>query len=223
MTPAGDGDLDAGLGAGLEAVVRGRGSCRRRWRSTLEAVREPVARRLMPTFFSKMRRRPCSVSHGSTWLMALGQRPDEAGQAAGGDDRARRPSSSCDALAHAVDQRRVAVDRARLDRLDGAAADHVAGLDQLDPAQRGGPAEQRVEADVDAGEDGAAEVLALGRDRLEGGGGAEVDDDRRAAEEVEGGHGVGDAVGADLLRVVVEDRQPGLHARARRRAPAKPK
>ena len=53
----------------------------------------------------------------------------------------------------------------------------------------------------------------LARDRLEGGGGAEVDDDRRPAEEVEGGHRVGDAVGADLLRVVVEDRQPGLHAR----------
>ena len=63
------------------------------------------------------------------------------------------------------------------------------------------------------GEDRAAEVLALGGDRLEGGGGAEVDDDRRAAEEVEGRHRVGDAVGADLLGVVVEDRQPGAHAR----------
>ena len=34
----------------------------------------------------------------------------------------------------------------------------------------------------------------------------------RPAEEVEGGHGVGDAVGADLLGVVVEDRQAGADA-----------
>ena len=52
----------------------------------------------------------------------------------------------------------------------------------------------------------------LRRDRLERGGGAEVDDDRRPAEQVEGGDGVGDAVGADLLRVVVEDRHAGPDA-----------
>ncbi len=32
-------------------------------------------------------------------------------------------------------------------------------------------------------------------------------------EEVVGGDGIGDAVGADLLRIVVEDRDPGLDAR----------
>ena len=141
------------------------------------------------------------------------QRADEPGQPAGGDDRGVGVELGADALAHAVDERRVAVDGARLHRLDRGSPDHVPRLDELDPAQRRGPSEQGVEADVDPGEDGAAEVLALRGDGLEGGGGAEVDDDRGATEQVEGGDGVGDAVGADLLGVVVEDGQPGAHAR----------
>ena len=101
--------------------------------------------------------------------------------------------------AEPVDLGGEAVQRAALDRLDRVLADDAAGLDELDLAQRRGPAEQRVEADLDAGEDGAAEVLALGADGLERRGRAEVDDDRRPAVEVEGADGVGDAVGADLL------------------------
>ena len=106
--------------------------------------------------------------------------------------------------------RRVAVDRAGLDRLDRGLADHAAGLDQLHPAQRGGPAEQGVQGDLDAGHDGAAQVLALVRDDVEGGGGAEVDHDGGTAVQVVGAHRVGDAVGADLPGVVVEDRHAGL-------------
>ena len=87
----------------------------------------------------------------------------------------------------AVDLAGEAVDGARLDRLDRVAADHVAGLDQLDPAQRGGPAEERVEADLDAGGDGAAEVLALGRDRVEVVAVPKSTTIDRAAVEVEGG------------------------------------
>src|SRR5690606_3216713 len=87
-----------------------------------------------------------------------------------------------------------------------------AGLDDLDAAQRGGTSEERIEADVDAGEDRTPEVLATGGDGVEGGGGAEVDDDGRPAVQVERGDGVGDAVGAHLLRVVVEDGQPGADA-----------
>ena len=88
------------------------------------------------------------------------------------------------------------------------------GSTQLDAEQRGGAAVQRVEADLDAREDRAAEVLALARDRFERGGGAEVDDDRRAAVEVEGGRRASAMRSAtDLLRVVVEDRHAGLHAR----------
>jgi hypothetical protein len=48
-----------------------------------------------------------------------------------------------------------------LQRLDGAAADDVAGLGELDSALGRGALEQRVEADLDPGDDRAAEVLAL--------------------------------------------------------------
>ena len=78
--------------------------------------------------------------------------------------------------------------------------------------KRGGAGEQRVEADLDAGEDGAAEVLAGRADGFDRVGGAEVDDDRRPAVEVVGADGVGDAVGADLARVVVQDRHARLRA-----------
>ena len=113
-------------------------------------------------------------------------RRDDRGQPAGGDDRGLADLVD-HAVGDAVDLGGEAVERAGLDRLDGVLADDVAGLDQLDLAQRGGPGEEGVEADVDAGEDGAAEVLALGGDGVERGGGAEVDDDRRPAVEVERG------------------------------------
>ena len=86
------------------------------------------------------------------------------------------------------------------------------GRDELDPSQHGGAREQRVERDLDAGEDRAAEVLALRAHRVDGVGGAEVDDDRRAAVEVVRADRVGDAVGADVVRLVVEDRHAGAHA-----------
>ena len=172
-----------------DASRRRRSRCPARGRGEPRAAAAAVARRPRTGtgwpighvwFFSKMRRRPWSVSHGSWCSMMLGERRDERGQPAGGDDRRRRRARSTHALADAVDLGGEAVDRARLDRLDRVLADHAAGLDELDPAQRRGPAEQGVEADLDAGHDGAAEVLALGRDGVERGGGAEVDDDRRA-------------------------------------------
>ena len=85
--------------------------------------------------------------------------------------------------------------------------------------------EERLHRDVDAREDRAAQVLALGGDAVEGGGGAEVDGDHRRAHELEGGDRVHDAVGADLARVLVADRAcpvrmpgPDHEGRARRRA-----
>ena len=48
-------------------------------------------------------------------------------------------------------------------------------------------------------------VFALVGDHVEGGGGAEVDHHRALREPGVGGHGVDDAVGADLARVLVED------------------
>ena len=51
------------------------------------------------------------------------------------------------------------------------------------------------------------------RDRVEGGRRTEVDDDRRAAVQLDGRDRVDDAVGADLLGVVHEDRHARLDAR----------
>ena len=125
------------------------------------------------------------------------------------------PSSPSKRSHDRVDLTAEAVDRARLDRLDRRLADHVLRRDQLDAAQRGGALEQRVHRDLDAGEDRAAEVLALRAHRVDGVGGAEVDDDGRPAEEVVRADRVRDAIGADVLRLVVEDRHagadPGLH------------
>ena len=57
------------------------------------------------------------------------------------------------------------------------------------------------------------EVLAGGGDGLEGRRRPKVDDDGRPAVEVEGPDGVGDPVGTDLARVLVEHGHAGLHAR----------
>ena len=89
----------------------------------------------------------------------------------------------------------------------------VLGLGELDTPQSGCTPEQRVHRDLDAGEDRAAEVLPLVAHRFDRGRGAEVDDDRRTTEQVVRADGVGDAVGTDLLRVVVEDRHAGAHSR----------
>ena len=52
----------------------------------------------------------------------------------------------------------------------------------------------------------------LAETHVEGGGGAEVDDDAGAAEFLEGGDAVDDAVGADLRGVVDRDGHAGLDA-----------
>ena len=79
-----------------------------------------------------------------------------------------------------VDLAGEAEDHARLERLDGVLRDHRARAQQLDLAQLGATAAERLQGDVDAGGDGAADVLPARADHVEGGGGAEVDDDRRA-------------------------------------------
>ena len=73
---------------------------------------------------------------------------------------------------------------------------------------------QRLHRDLDPGPDHAAQVLALGGDRVEGDRGAEVHDRARPAEPLVGGDRVDEPVGAELVRVVDPDRHPGLDARA---------
>src|SRR5215218_3648156 len=78
-------------------------------------------------------------------LDRLGHRRDQVGQPAGRDD-GRVAQLLLDAVAHAVDQRGVAVDGPGLHGLDRGLADDRARFDQLDLAKRGGTSEQRVEA-----------------------------------------------------------------------------
>ena len=74
--------------------------------------------------------------------------------------------------------------------------------------------EQRLGARLDARRDRAAQIGAVLGDHVDRGRGAEVDDDDRPAEALERRHAVDDAVGADLVRVVVADRHAGLEPRA---------
>ena len=77
------------------------------------------------------------------------------------------PSSATNRSTSPSTWRAEAVDHARLDRLGRRLADDVLRLGELDPPQAGGAAEQRVHRDLDAGEDRAAEVLALVADRFD--------------------------------------------------------
>ena len=138
------------------------------------------------------------------------QRRDERREAAGGDDGAGVAELGEDALDQPVDQADVAVDDARLHRVDGVAPDDLRRLGDLDARELGRAREERVGADLQARREDAAEVLALGRHAVEVRRGAEVDDDDAALGPLEARDRVGDAVGADLARVLDEDG----HARA---------
>src|SRR6266511_1756353 len=151
---------------------------------------------------------------GVVALDGLADADHHRGQAAGGD-HGRVVAQLGD---HPPDQRvdlpGEAEDDARLERLRGVLADHRARRDQLDPAELGGLADQRVGGDLDPRRDRHPQHLAPPRDRVEGGGGAEIDHHRRPPVQRVGGHRVGHPVGADLARVVGQDRQarpdPGL-------------
>ena len=117
-----------------------------------------------------------------------------------------------DARDEPVDQADVAVDDARLHRVDGVAADHARRPRDLDARELRGVRAQSASGEMPMpGAMTPPDVLALARvDAVEGGRGAEVDHDHRARVALVGGDRVDDAVGADLARVVVEDRHAGL-------------
>ena len=94
-----------------------------------------------------------------------------------------------------------------------------AGWLEVDLRQPRGLGEQRLGARLDPRGDRAAQVRAVGCDDVDRGRGAEVDDDDRAAERLERRDAVDDAVGADLVRVVVADRHAGLQPGSAPRAP----
>ena len=96
------------------------------------------------------------------------------------------------------------------------------GLFEVDPGDPGRAFDQGAERGREAGADRAAEVLAVGGDRVDVDAGAEVDRDAGLAEAVVGGDRVDEAVGAHLERVLDPDRHPGLQPGADRQALAPP-
>ncbi len=117
------------------------------------------------------------------------------------------------ALQNAVHQPDVAVVKAALQVRNGVGADDLGGALDVHAAQPRGAREERIGADAQARRNGAAQVLALGRDHVEGGRRAEVHHDARAAVALEGGDGVHQPVRAQLGGVVHQHRHSGLDAR----------
>src|SRR5262249_1741730 len=98
---------------------------------------------------------------------ALGS--DDARETPGGDDARLRAVFLLHARDDAVDQADVAVKHAGLDRLDRSLADDLLGLDDFDPRQLGGALKERLDGNLQAGRDGAADVFALFGDEIERG------------------------------------------------------
>jgi hypothetical protein len=162
-----------------------------------------------------MRRRPWSVIHGSRWSTVAGVR-----------ERSRRPARRWQRWwpfrpAHGQS---FAIMPSTMAAVPYSTPDWIDSIVVRPTTDRGGTSSTRrspaarpnsaFEADLDAGDDRAAQIGAVGRDHVEGGGGAEVDHHGRAAVAVERADGVGHPVGTHLGRVVVADRQAGLHARS---------
>ena len=85
----------------------------------------------------------------------------------------------------------------------------IGGATSWPAPQHGSVLEQRPHRDLESGGDHTPEVLGLGADDVERRRRAEVDDDARSAEQVDGADGVDDPVGPDLPGIVVKDRHPG--------------
>ena len=94
--------------------------------------------------------------------------------------------------------------------MHGVAADRRRRRPQLDVGQPRRAPGQRLQGDLQAGRDCAAEVLAGGVDGVEGGAGAEVDDARRRAVVAAHRGRVDHAVGAHVARAVVAHLHAGL-------------
>src|SRR5260370_195133 len=102
---------------------------------------------------------------------------------------------------------------AGLQRLTRFPADDAIRAGQLDLEQLRGPAGERVDGDLDAGRERAADELAPLAHRVEVGRRAEVDNDGGPAVQGSGGNGVHDPVAAHLLRIVHSHPHARLHSR----------
>src|SRR5688572_22327634 len=156
---------------------------------------------------------PRQGQQGIDLFDALGTASEELGQPSGRDDAGLVADLFRDAVDQSVDEREIAEVEAGLDGTDGRLADDPVGPPDLDPPQPSGALEERLRGDRDARHDDSARVLPLLGDDVERGRRSEVDDDAGAAQPLVGGDRVDDAVRADFLRGVVEDRHPGADSR----------
>src|ERR1700687_3172603 len=117
------------------------------------------------------------------------------------------------ALDHPFDLGYEAPNEPGLDRGDRVAADHGIRGDGLDPPEHGGVRNEGVERDLTPRGYRSAEVVALGVDGVVGDGGPEVDHHHRPAVFRIRGERVGDAIGADIFRILIADPHPGLDPR----------
>ena len=114
----------------------------------------------------------------------------------------------------AVDQADVAVKDSGLDRVYGILANYFFGFDDFDARQFGRALDQRFQRNRQSGRDGAANVFAFLGDQVNGRSRAEVDDDATVMIFLEGGDAIDDAIGADILGTLVENRHAGFDPRA---------
>ena len=132
-------------------------------------------------FRSQTRRRPSSVSNGSTFSTVRACGAIRSASPPVAMQRASAPSSPRICSTIAVDLAREAVDEPRLERGRGRLADHRRRLDEVDLDEPRRAREERVHRDLDPRREHAADVLARRRDDVEVRRGAEVDHDARRA------------------------------------------
>src|SRR4051812_9786401 len=159
-------------------------------------------------------RQPAQRQHVVALLDGLRLGGNQRRQPAGADHTRLKIDLALDARHDRVDETGVAEHQPRLDAGHRVAPDGVLGPRDLHARQLGGRVIERVGRDHQPGRDHAARVLAARRDHIERGRGAEVDDDRALRPALMGRDRVDDAVGADLARVLVQDRHSRLRARA---------
>src|SRR4051794_40886728 len=96
---------------------------------------------------------------------------------------------------------------------NGVGPDGARGPLDVDAGKLGGPREESVRGDAEAGSDDAADVFAARGDDVEGGGGAEVNDDDGSAVARESRDPIDDSICAELGRIVDKQRHAGFDAR----------
>src|SRR5882724_6664460 len=137
---------------------------------------------------------------------------NQRGEASGSDDLRLLAHFLEQVFEDAVDQAKVSVVKPRLQAADGIGADDAGGLANVDARKSGSSFKECIGGNSNSWTDHSAHVLGLGGNAIEGGGGAEIDNDAGRAILLDGSNRVDDAIGAYFRGVVVEHGHPGLYA-----------